>query len=433
MKNIPLSLLFTCIISLPIEGFELNNEINGNPLTRLFSSVYLPKYEKIPEINPDVDSSTLDMIERAGYPAEAHMITTVDGYILEVHRIRGEPGSTPVLLQHGLLSSSADWVITGKSKALAYLLADRGYDVWLGNARGNTYSRAHKTLSTTDSKFWDFSWNEMGLYDLPAVIEYITNLKNDSLVYVGHSMGTTMFYVMASKRPDIADRVRLMIALAPVAYLSHLKSPVKIIAPFADDIKLIAHFLGADEFLPQNILLKFLARYGCEIDTLEEKICANSMFVICGFDKAQFNETLMPVILSHSPAGTSTKTLVHYGQEINSGRFQAYDYGASKNREYYNNTSPPDYDISRVKVPVALFVADNDWLASSVDVDSLWKQLPNKIAMFRVQFPKFNHVDFLWGIDAPKLVYENVFTVVERYRNTNIKKISHAQFEIIRI
>lgn len=58
------------------------------------------------------------MIRRAGYPAEAHVVTTEDGYLLMLHRIPGRNGSLPVLLQHALLSSSADWVILGKDKAL---------------------------------------------------------------------------------------------------------------------------------------------------------------------------------------------------------------------------------------------------------------------------------------------------------------------------
>lgn len=38
----------------------------------------------------------------------------------------------------------------------AYLLADRGFDVWLGNSRGNTYSRSHKYISTHSEQFWNF-------------------------------------------------------------------------------------------------------------------------------------------------------------------------------------------------------------------------------------------------------------------------------------
>ncbi|KMQ84510.1 lipase 3 [Lasius niger] len=70
------------------------------------------------KFNPDVILSTPEMIRRAGYPAEAHVIKTKDGYLLTLHRIPGGNGSLPVLLQHGLLGCSADWAILGKGKAL---------------------------------------------------------------------------------------------------------------------------------------------------------------------------------------------------------------------------------------------------------------------------------------------------------------------------
>lgn len=76
-----------------------------------------------------------------------------------------------VLLQHGLLSSSADWVNNPANESLGYLLADAGCDVWLANSRGNTYSLRHETLSPDDKRFWDFRFGFlMFIFVLPAVI-----------------------------------------------------------------------------------------------------------------------------------------------------------------------------------------------------------------------------------------------------------------------
>lgn len=62
------------------------------------------------------------MIRRAGYPAEAHVVTTDDDYLLTLHRIPSYYNSPPVLLQHGLLTTSADWVFLGRGKALGTIL-----------------------------------------------------------------------------------------------------------------------------------------------------------------------------------------------------------------------------------------------------------------------------------------------------------------------
>jgi len=63
----------------------------------------------------------LQMIKKAGYPAEAHIIQTEDGYLLTIYRIPSK-NSSSVLLQHGLLSSFADFLIPGKNKGLGMTL-----------------------------------------------------------------------------------------------------------------------------------------------------------------------------------------------------------------------------------------------------------------------------------------------------------------------
>lgn len=75
---------------------------------------------------------------------------------------------------------------------MGFVLANLGYDVWLGNSRGVEYSKDHMFLSTKSKEYWEFSWSEMGDYDLPAMIDLAINKTGVAKVtYVGHSMGTT--------------------------------------------------------------------------------------------------------------------------------------------------------------------------------------------------------------------------------------------------
>merc|ERR1711971_921861 len=94
---------------------------------------------------PRHDLSTDTMITLAGFESETHKVVTPDGYILTLYRI---VGSGPVVfMQHGLEDSSAAWVLAGPDHgAPAFRLAAEGYDVWLGNYRGNHDSREHQSL-----------------------------------------------------------------------------------------------------------------------------------------------------------------------------------------------------------------------------------------------------------------------------------------------
>lgn len=420
---------------------------NGVPTTNTFSpndentpfwnpfTWLKPRAVSIP-YNPDTDLTTPEIAVRHGYSAESHTIKTSDGYLLTLHRIPcgrvgcsasggGKGSGQPVFLQHGLLSSSADWLLSGPDKALAFILADAGYDVWLGNARGNTYSRKHVSMSSDETAFWDFSWHEMALYDIPAEIDFVYGMReleqNDTrrnLLYIGHSMGTTMAFVMLSSKPEYNDKLQAVFAMAPVAFMGHVKSPIRLLAPFSHDIEMILKFFGGNEFMPQNKIIRYLAKYGCELTEAEKYICENTVFVLCGFDKEQYNATLMPVIFGHTPAGTSTKTVVHYAQEIHdSGNFQQFDYGQAENQRRYGQALPPSYSLERISTPVALFYANNDWLAGPVDVANLFNRLTKtSIGMFKVPNDNFNHVDFLWGNDAPEVVYKQLVMLMQRYR-----------------
>lgn len=107
--------------------------------------------------------------------------------------------------------------------APAFVAARAGYDVWLGNSRGNTYSCEHVSLNPwrNEKKFWDFDWAEMGMYDIPASLDYITALTgHPKVAYIGHSQGTTqMFYGLAENESYYKDKMSIFVALAPVTML----------------------------------------------------------------------------------------------------------------------------------------------------------------------------------------------------------------------
>lgn len=83
-----------------------------------------------------------------------------------------------------------------------------------------------------------YSWHEMGIKDLPAVIDYILKTTgSEQIFYAGHSMGTTMFYVLGAERPEYNNKIRAMFSLAPVAFMSHLKSPlIQLTAKIGDEL-----------------------------------------------------------------------------------------------------------------------------------------------------------------------------------------------------
>ena len=43
----------------------------------------------------------------------------------------------------------------------------------MGNNRGNYYSTGHIKYTTSQKEYWDFDFEEMGLKDQPAQIDYI--------------------------------------------------------------------------------------------------------------------------------------------------------------------------------------------------------------------------------------------------------------------
>lgn len=172
----------------------------------------------------------LELIREAGYRGEAHKVNTQDGgWTLKIHRIppkNGKSDKIPVFLMHGLFAASADYLMTGKKSALAYLLADNNYDVWLGNSRGNRHASVNYRTANMNN-LWDFSFNEIGQYDLAVMIDYVlAYTRQPKLFYVGHSQGTTTLMVLLSTRPEYNEKIAQAHLLAATAFQKYLPHPI---------------------------------------------------------------------------------------------------------------------------------------------------------------------------------------------------------------
>uniref|UniRef100_A0A3P9HJJ8 Lipase n=1 Tax=Oryzias latipes TaxID=8090 RepID=A0A3P9HJJ8_ORYLA len=363
----------------------------------------------------DVSVSS-EIIRRWGYPAEEHEVVTEDGYILSVNRIpsglKRTAGSKPaVLLQHGLLAAGSNWVTNPPSSSLGFVLADAGYDVWIGNSRGNTWSRRHRTLTPDQEDFWKFSYDEMALKDLPAVIDHVLNVTaQDQIFYIGHSQGTTIAFMAFSALPELASKVKLFFGLAPVATVAFTNSPMTKLSVLPD--ALIWDLFGRRDFLPQSDYIKWMAEHICGKRLLSE-LCGNIFFVLCGFDEKNLNMTRTPVYTTHCPAGTSVQNMVHWAQAVHGGKLMGFDFGPAGNMKHYNQSTPPEYHVKDMKVPTALFSGGQDTLADPKDVAVLLTQVSNLVYHQHIQH--WEHLDFIWGLDAPEQMFPSILKLLQKH------------------
>lgn len=158
---------------------------------------------------------------------EAIPVTTEDGYINELWHVWNNDTKRddllPIYFQHGLIDTAGTWFFNTPDKAPAYQLAHKGYDLWLGNNRGQKYSFKSDNMTT----YWNHTFHEMGLYDQPAFQKEVLNRTGkEQLIYVGHSQGTIQFWLANILHPyeQYGKHVKAMVACAPVMYLTDMKS-----------------------------------------------------------------------------------------------------------------------------------------------------------------------------------------------------------------
>jgi len=171
------------------------------------------------------DDGPCEIARKNGFSCETINVTTTDGYILGTQRITSKATTKsklkPVLFGHGLGQKPKSWVESRKSTACQML--DKGHEVWLLNLRGDDYGLGHtnKLKGPSTKDFWNFSLNEYGEKDVPAVVDKMIAITgHKSVCYVGASMGSMYALIALSKVPEMNKKIDKAFLLCPSVLLS---------------------------------------------------------------------------------------------------------------------------------------------------------------------------------------------------------------------
>ncbi|CAI5450057.1 unnamed protein product [Caenorhabditis angaria] len=359
---------------------------------------------------------TPEVIRSWGYPDETHDVTTQDGFILQLHRIPN-PNRPVIFLQHAFLSSSFDWVCNSPGQSAGFVFFDAGFDVWMGNWRGNTYSRRHASLDPDEDKeFWDWSIDHHSKFDLPAMINHtLTHTNRENLYYVGHSLGTLAIFQKLSVDQKFGAKIAKIFALAPVGALHHMRGAFSYASRyFGQEIQDLNRKYGPAQFFGASKGLKLIVKYTCGLYTSVEELCSDIVMMFVGpTSDGTWNQTRVPIYMAHSPAGSSSNVLEHFNQMVSYGGVPYYDMGPERNLEVYGTYLPPAYDYSKIAdVEVYLFWSEDDWLSTKEDVEGFLVPKLAKVVRGNFRVSNYNHLHFVWGTKAYLDVYRPIIDLI---------------------
>ncbi|KAL0956251.1 hypothetical protein HGRIS_002405 [Hohenbuehelia grisea] len=364
-----------------------------------------------------------DLCSVYGYTHEEHVALTKDGYLLGLHRLpskKGEQRSRPgtstgkpvVYLHHGLLMNSEVWVcLTHAERALPFVLAEQGFDVWLGNNRGNKYSKKSLHHGPNSSKFWDFSIDDFAWHDIPDSIDYIQNVTRvQKLSYVGFSQGTAQAFAALSIHPQLNEKINVFVALAPAM------SPAGLAASIVDGLMKASPTLMYLFFGRKAILSSAGMWQSILYPPIFAKLIDASLAWLFNWRSINITMSQKIAAYAHLYSFASVKSVVHWFQIMRNGAFQMYDDDVTTiTRTSISSYRPARFPTKNIVTPIVLLYGDSD---SLVDIEVMMDQLPPHTIARRLH--GYEHLDILWGENVHVDVIPHVLDSLGKFQTEGI-------------
>jgi len=213
----------------------------------------------------------------------------------------------------------------------------------------------------------------MGTKDLPATIDFILKETGfDKINYMGHSQGTTQIIAGSALDSDYFNsKINLAVLMAPPMSLKNCKDEAMRAASTPIVLKAVTAVLeaaGQYNLIPYGSFTAGVTSEVCKL--FDGAVCKFALNWFGGGDSDVDDMTRVPVFMSGLPSGSGYKNFVHYGQLIHTETeaFRRYDHGTSENQKLYVQPTPPDYEIAKIKYPIAMLAGTKDVLADPEDV-----------------------------------------------------------------
>lgn len=364
-----------------------------------------------------------DLIEKEGFSFEEHKIITEDGYINTAWRI-GSPTKAdnnndsrlPIVFSHGLLDNSFSFLALGRDFSLPYLFCEKGYDVWLVNSRGSTFSYEHmekeKDSFNPFSNYWDFTFYELAKYDLMASIEYIKRQTNkEKLHYIGHSQGgfQLMFgYILNSEY--LEKSIEKFVSLGTVVKFINIEKRFPVLLHKSGFLNRL-YDLGLGNIMSVSEYNTLVFKYFCKYALWFCQSVIQSIIELEPTNQIDYSDLFD--YFSFQPGGSSIKNLIHWLQSLENHSVSYFDYGKKGNQVKYGKETPDVFDVSvlsNMKIKTMLVKGKKDPYIPHKSIDFMRNLIKNSIIL---EVENYNHLDYLWAKSAKEKIYDKIVSFID--------------------
>ena len=343
---------------------------------------------------------------------EEIQVTTEDRYVNTIWALTSKDENNrngkSIIVQHGLLDGGFTWLIL-EEKSIAKLLCDEGYRVYLPFMRGSQFSRSHLDYDISlNSKYWDFSFDEMAQYDLPTIVNFIKKRDGvEKVDYMGHSQGTLIFFLSYMNNPEFMEQsINKFVGVGVVPNINNAKH-------FFLNLAVISKI---DKLIPIKNFLNFPPEFGQVLVPFctgkAKKLCHDTLKLCFGGleDTGRVDyDRLGKNIFLHMPGGTSLQNMKHWLQLFKTKKVAKYDFGTRlKNIAHYGTSRPPVYNLNNMKnykIKSIMTTSDADPFCNPQDTLEFVKNIEDPNVVEIMSLKDYDHIDYLWADSAYEELY----------------------------